>query len=126
MSRVARGQPKACIPQLTNQKLMNTKLTIYNKLMMAAAFTCIAQLANAAEPALPSHAQVKLALKNVVTEGDNGGFGFNMWITVVDRDGIVRSVAFSGTDRGDQWPGSRVISAQKANTANAFSLKAFS
>ena len=24
--------------------------------------------------------------------------------------------------RGDQWPGSRVISAQKANTANAFSL----
>jgi uncharacterized protein GlcG (DUF336 family) len=31
-------------------------------------------------------------------------------------------VAFSGTNRGAQWPGSRVISAQKANTANAFSL----
>jgi len=31
-------------------------------------------------------------------------------------------VAFTGDDRGDQWPGSRVISAQKANTANAFSL----
>ena len=30
--------------------------------------------------------------------------------------------AFTGNDRGDQWPGSRVISAQKANTANAFSL----
>jgi uncharacterized protein GlcG (DUF336 family) len=29
---------------------------------------------------------------------------------------------FTGSDRGDQWPGSRVISAQKANTANAFSL----
>jgi Haem-degrading len=29
-----------------------------------------------------------------------------------------------GGDRGDQWPGSRVISAQKANTANAFSLPA--
>jgi len=29
---------------------------------------------------------------------------------------------FSGSTRGDQWPGSRVISAQKANTANAFSL----
>ncbi len=28
-------------------------------------------------------------------------------------------------DRGDQWPGSRVISAQKANTANAFSLPKF-
>lgn len=31
-------------------------------------------------------------------------------------------MAFSGDDRGSQWPGSRVISAQKANTANAFSL----
>ena len=30
----------------------------------------------------------------------------------------------AGDDRGDQWPGSRVISAQKANTANAFSLPA--
>jgi uncharacterized protein GlcG (DUF336 family) len=40
----------------------------------------------------------------------------------VDRDGIVCAVAFSGVNRGAQWPGSRVISAQKANTANAFSL----
>ena len=31
-------------------------------------------------------------------------------------------MAFTGTNRGDEWPGSRVISAQKANTANAFSL----
>jgi uncharacterized protein GlcG (DUF336 family) len=41
---------------------------------------------------------------------------------VVNRDGEVCAVVFSGNDRGDQWPGSRVISAQKANTANAFSL----
>ena len=46
----------------------------------------------------------------------------HMWATVVNRDGVVCAVAFSGTDRGAQWPGSRVISAQKANTANAFSL----
>jgi len=52
----------------------------------------------------------------------NGGFGLNMWATIVDRDGIVCLVAFTGSDRGEQWPGSRVISAQKANTANAFSL----
>ena len=45
-----------------------------------------------------------------------------MWATVVNRDGVVCAVAFTGEDRGDQWPGSRVISAQKANTANAFSL----
>jgi len=45
-----------------------------------------------------------------------------MWATIVDRDGVVCAVAFSGADRGAQWPCSRVISAQKANTANAFSL----
>ena len=45
-----------------------------------------------------------------------------MWGTIVDRDGVVCAVAFSGADRGAQWPGSRVISAQKANTANSFSL----
>jgi len=45
-----------------------------------------------------------------------------MWATVVNRDGIVCAVAFTGSDRGSQWPGSRAISAQKANTANAFSL----
>jgi uncharacterized protein GlcG (DUF336 family) len=52
----------------------------------------------------------------------NGGFDLDMWATVVNRDGVVCAVAFTGSDRGDQWPGSRVISAQKANTANAFSL----
>jgi uncharacterized protein GlcG (DUF336 family) len=52
----------------------------------------------------------------------NGGFNLEMWATVVNRDGIVCAVAFTGNNRGDQWPGSRVISAQKANTANAFSL----
>jgi hypothetical protein len=52
----------------------------------------------------------------------NGGFDLHMWASVVDRDGKVWVVARSGDDRGDQWPGSRVISAQKANTENAFSL----
>jgi uncharacterized protein GlcG (DUF336 family) len=70
---------------------------------------------------LPSHQKVRSALKKVVAE-KNGGLGTHMWATLVDRDGVVQVVAFSGEDRGDQWPGSRVISAQKANTANAFSL----
>jgi hypothetical protein len=52
----------------------------------------------------------------------NGGFNLDLWGTLVNRDGIVCAVAFTGNDRGDQWPGSGVISAQKANTANAFSL----
>jgi len=70
---------------------------------------------------LQTHAQLQAALKTVVAE-ENGGFGFHMWATIVDRDGVVLAVVYSGQARGDQWPGSRVISAQKANTANAFSL----
>jgi uncharacterized protein GlcG (DUF336 family) len=70
---------------------------------------------------LPSHTDLKAALDAAQNEG-NGGFGLEMWGTVVNRDGVVCAVAFTGENRGDQWPGSRVISAQKANTANAFSL----
>jgi uncharacterized protein GlcG (DUF336 family) len=72
---------------------------------------------------LPSYGALRKALIGAVNApGGNGGFGLNMWGTVVNRDGVVCAVAFTGTNRGDQWPGSRVISAQKANTANAFSL----
>jgi uncharacterized protein GlcG (DUF336 family) len=54
---------------------------------------------------------------------ENGGFDNNEWAAVVRRDGVVCAVAFSGEQVADQWPGSRVISMEKANTANAFSLK---
>ncbi len=70
---------------------------------------------------LPDYSQLKTALATAVT-AETTGLDLNMWATIVDRDGIVCAVAFSGTDRGAQWPGSRVISAQKANTANSFSL----
>jgi uncharacterized protein GlcG (DUF336 family) len=70
---------------------------------------------------LPSHSALKAALDSAQGQ-TNGGFGLEMWGVVVNRDGIVCQVAFTGTNRGSQWPGSRVISAQKANTANAFSL----
>lgn len=70
---------------------------------------------------LPSFNEIQTALKEVVAE-KNGGFALQMWATTVDRDGVVQNVVFSGEDRAAQWPGSRVISAQKANTANAFSL----
>jgi len=70
---------------------------------------------------VPSHAQLKAALTNARHEA-NGGFDLDMWGSIVNRDGIVCAVAFTGTDRNAEWPGSRVISAQKANTANSFSL----
>ena len=76
--------------------------------------------------ALPSFSDLRTALKSVApSKSANSGLGFNMWATVVNRDGIVCAVVFTGADRQSQWPGSRVISAQKANTANAFSLPGF-
>lgn len=78
--------------------------------------------------ALPDHAALTTALQAstaATSETANGGLELNMWASIVDRDGKVCAVAMTVDDRGDQWPGSRVISAQKANTANAFSLPGF-
>ena len=80
------------------------------------AVSCFADCSN-----LPNFSQLKTALVQA-TNDETSGLNMNMWATIVDRDGIVCAVAFTGTNRGAQWPGSRVISAQKANTANSFSL----
>lgn len=73
---------------------------------------------------LPSHAELKSAL--VEARGKiKKGLQFHMWGAIVNRDGFVTAVAFTGSGRGDQWPGSRIIAAQKAHTANAFSLPQF-
>ena len=71
---------------------------------------------------LPSHAELLAAISETVHDADGDGFNLEAWATIVNRDGVVCAVAFTGGDRGSQWPGSCVISAQKANTANAFSL----
>ena len=62
--------------------------------------------------------------KNVQASGgpDEGGLPVNEWAAVVNRDGVVCAVAFSGDKPTDQWLGSRAIAVEKANTANAFSL----
>jgi|KBSSwiStaDraftv2_1062776.scaffolds.fasta_scaffold10274_4 uncharacterized protein GlcG (DUF336 family) len=70
---------------------------------------------------LPTHAQLLQAL-NTAVAAETSGLNLQMWATVVDRSGIVCAVAFSGVNRAAQWPASRVISAQKANTANSLSL----
>ena len=93
--------------------------------LLTLALACAALPAHAAGDNcknLPDHAALKEALTQA-RKADNGGFNLDMWGTIVDRSGKVCAVAFTGENVGDQWPGSRVISAQKANTANAFSLK---
>ncbi len=74
---------------------------------------------------LPGHSALQNAI-TAATAAETSGLNNQMWATIVNRDGVVCAVAFSGVNRGAQWPGSRVISAQKANTANAFSLDASS
>src|SRR5437763_3421105 len=70
---------------------------------------------------VPDYNKLKAALTSAVKEGKgkNGGLGNQEWGTVVNRDGIVCAVVFTGPNRGAEWPGSRLISAEKANTANA-------
>ena len=75
-----------------------------------------------------SYAALKQALQTSIkpTGGpSNGGLDNHMWAAVVDRNGIVQAVCHSGAALGDQWPGSRAIAIEKANTANALSLPTF-
>jgi len=73
--------------------------------------------------ALPDHASLRSAVQAVVKEGKkgNGGMGNHEWAALVNRNGIVCAVVFSGNQASDQWPASRLISAEKANTANGLS-----
>ena len=91
------------------------------RIAAAVAMTLGASLAQADCGTLPNWSQLKSALSAAVA-AESSGLDLQMWATIVDRDGTVCAVAYSGQSRGSQWPGSRVISAQKANTANAFSL----
>ncbi len=74
-------------------------------------------------PSLPDADRLRSILRAVVKEGakGNSGLGNQEWAAVVNRDGTVCAIVFSGTERGQQWPGSRVIAAEKASTANALS-----
>ncbi|TPI36959.1 heme-binding protein [Mesorhizobium sp. B3-1-9] len=81
--------------------------------------------AQAQAPCSADHDKLLSALKaNVKASGGpaNGGFENNEWAAIVARDGTVCAVAFSGPTADAQWPGSRLIAAEKANTANGLSL----
>lgn len=77
--------------------------------------------ARRAAAGLPDHAALRSVLASVRGRA-NGGFGVELWATVVDRDGVVVAVAYTGARGGTDWSAGRVSSAQKAGTANALSL----
>jgi uncharacterized protein GlcG (DUF336 family) len=109
---------------------MNRRGRVYSAALLAVLVISLTGLAYAGQgnnncKSLPDQAALRAALV-AATAAETSGLNNQMWATIVDRDGIVCAVAFSGIDRGAQWPGSRAISAQKANAANAFSLDATS
>lgn len=94
-------------------------------LAVVTASACMPALADECSQ-LPSQTLLQTTLRAVVTPGaPSGGLGFPMWLTLVDGSGRVCAVTTSlpggGDVTSDIWLGSRVISAQKANTANSFS-----
>ncbi len=74
-------------------------------------------------PDLPDAGRLRSVLQSVVKQGSskNGGLGNQEWAVIVNRDGVGCAVVYSGTSRAQEWPGSRVIAASKANTANGLS-----
>jgi uncharacterized protein GlcG (DUF336 family) len=108
---------------------MKAKLMVFftsaRQLAAVVALVTIAFGPAAAQNCPVSHDQLTAALKASVKPSggpSNGGFDNNEWAAVVDRDGTICAVAFSGAKPDDQWLASRAIAAEKANTANALSL----
>lgn len=109
-----------------------TKKSMFNRTQMFTLLAVVSTtvLAQGQRPgqsvnALPSHAALEAALADSVQPSGgpgNSGLELHMWGTIVAKDGTVCAVAKTGDGLNHQWLGSRVISAQKANTANAFSL----
>jgi uncharacterized protein GlcG (DUF336 family) len=68
-----------------------------------------------------THSGLKAALVNADAD-DSTGLNNHYWAVVVDRQGAVCAVAYSGDTRDAQWLLSRQIAAAKAFTANGLSL----
>src|SRR5438045_8372984 len=114
-----------------NRQEITMHVNHWHRAIVLALFVAGSVLALAQNPTdcskVPDHSKLKAALTAAVKEGKgkNGGLGNQEWATVVNRDGIVCAVVFTGPNRGAEWPGSRLISAEKANTANAFTTDNF-
>jgi uncharacterized protein GlcG (DUF336 family) len=102
---------------------IKTGLFVQLAFMVALAGSGLAQKQDARCSGLPDYQKLKDTLTAVVKQGkeSNSGMGNPEWAALVNRDGIVCAVVFSGPDRSVEWPGSRLIAAEKANTANALS-----
>lgn len=101
------------------------KTRVFISAIVGVASLALAGQVSAACPDVSYEKLLASAKKIVPSTGKpSGGLGFPMWVTMVDETGRVCNVVNSnggGDNSNAAWLGSRVISAQKANTANAFS-----
>ncbi|HKD08830.1 MAG TPA: hypothetical protein VKB79_23210 [Bryobacteraceae bacterium] len=73
--------------------------------------------------ALPNNTQLKKAL-TAARSAESSGLNAQEWATIVDRNGVVCAVAFTGPDPTTQMGIGRISSAMRANSANAFAFDA--
>jgi hypothetical protein len=96
---------------------MKTKTLMFATGILVTATIAQAQTSGCA--ILPHYQQLKDAL-TAARAAESSGLNANQWATIVDRDGVVCAIAFTGNDRNSQQGASRISSAMRANTANMF------
>jgi hypothetical protein len=109
------------IPISEHEETSMKKLWIFGGAALLAVSTASAQ--NNGCSNLPDYSQLKRALISA-RSAENSGLNAQQWAAIVDRDGVVCAVAFSGNDRNSQMGIARISSAMRANTANAFAFDA--
>jgi uncharacterized protein GlcG (DUF336 family) len=97
------------------------KLQLFLKAGLLSAGGLLVAVGNANAICPVSQPQLANAL-STAAGAEQSGFNNNFWAVVVDREGVVCAVAFSGPNAGAQWLLSRQIAAAKAFTANGLSL----
>ncbi len=104
------------------------KINTLMKVAVAGALAVAAQ-SSFADCSQLNYTAIKTAALAAAATGNDAGYPLNFWVTAVDETGKVCAVYTNGVPGANagnsEWLGSRVISAQKANTANAFSLDAY-
>jgi uncharacterized protein GlcG (DUF336 family) len=112
-------------------KMMSYKLNLLRSILYTGAALTTLTMAGPAQ-AVSSFCPVNYStLKKALVAADqadatlpngSGGFKNHFWAVVVNREGVVCAVAFSGANTGSQWLASRQIAAAKAFAANGLSL----
>ena len=99
-----------------------TKNLLRSAVLAGGALTTTCGIAHAQALSCPvTYAQLKTAL-TAADKADTTGLNNHFWGVVVNREGVVCAVAFSGENTGSQWLASRQIAAAKAFTADSLSL----